>query len=311
MYEPKKNKITVKRIAAFLKSKYIGKNFVVTSVSSLNNVKNNSILFFSEQSNPKFKVKDTVKYDLKKLKNFENVVIITTDEFKNKINIPMIASKNPRLDFSRVIMKFFVKDEFKPGIHKTAIIDKKSIVGKGVYIGPHCYVGKNVKIGDHVKILSNTSIFGKTEIGSNTVILSNTIIGSEGFSFIFDDESLFHFPHLGSIIIGKNVWIGPNSTIEKSVMDHTIIEDHVKIDTLVNIGHNTIIKKSSCITAGSIICGRAKIGKNCFIAPNTVIDVGCEIGDDCLVGTSSLVRSNFPKNSVISGSPAKLLRKNV
>ena len=311
MYEPKKNKITVKKVASFLNSVYNGKNFVIKSVSSLNNVQNNSILFFSEHSNQKFKVKDTVKYDLKKLENFKNIVIITTDEFKNKINIPVITSKNPRLDFSRVIMKFFAKEEFKSGIHKTAIIDKKSIIGSDVYIGPHCYVGKNVRIGNHVKILSNTSIFGKTEIGSNSVIMSNTIIGSEGFNFIFDGESNFHFPHLGSIHIGKNVWIGPNCTIEKSVMDQTIIEDHVKIDTLVNIGHNTIIGKSSCITAGNIICGRAKIGKNCYIAPNTVIDVGCIIGDDCFIGTSSLVRSNFPKNSIIIGSPAKLLRKNV
>ena len=160
MYEPKKNKITVKKIASFLKSEYTGKNFVVTTISSLNNIKNNSILFFSEQSNLKFKLKGTVKYDLKKLENFKNIVIITTDKFESKINIPIIISKNPRLDFSRVVMKFFVKDEFKPGIHKTAVIEKKSCMGKGVYIGPHCYVGKNVKIGDNVKILSNTSIFG-------------------------------------------------------------------------------------------------------------------------------------------------------
>ena len=94
-------------------------------------------------------------------------------------------------------------------------------------------------------------------------------------------------------------------------IDQTIIEDNVKIDTLVNVGHNTIIKKSSWICAGSIICGRAKIGNNCFIAPNCVIDVGCDIGDNCLIGTSSLVRRNFSKNSVIVGSPAKRIRKNV
>lgn len=311
MYENIKNKITVKKIASFLNSEYSGKNFIIKSVSSLNNVKDNSVLFFSEHSNQKFKVKDPVKYDLKKLKDFKNIVIITTDEFKNKINIPVIISKNPRLDFSRVVMRFFAKDEFKPGIHKTAIIEKKSIIGSDVYIGPYCYIGKNVTIGNQVKILNNTSIFGKTEIGSNSVIMSNTVIGSEGFNFIFDGESNFHFAHLGSVNIGKNVWIGPNCTIEKSVIDQTIIEDHVKIDTHVNIGHNTIIGKSSCITAGNIICGRAKIGKNCYIAPNAVIDVGCIIGDDCFIGTSSLVRSNFPKNSVVIGSPAKLLRKNV
>ena len=311
MYELKKNKITVKEITSFLKSDYVGENFVITSASSLNNIKNNSILFYSEQSNPKFKLKDTVKYDLKKLENYKNIVLITTDEFRKKINIPTISSKNPRLDFSRVIMKFFAKEEFKSGIHKTVIIDKKSIIGNNVYIGPYCSIGKNVKIGNNVKIFNNTSIFGKTEIGSNSVIMSNTVIGSEGFGFIFNDESLSHFPHLGSVKIGNNVWVGPNCTIEKSTVDQTIIEDHVKIDTLVNIGHNTIIGESSCITAGNIICGKAKIGKRCYVAPNSVIDVNCDIGDDCIIGTSSLVRSNFPKNSVIIGSPAKLLRKNV
>ena len=311
MYELKKNKITVKEITSFLKSDYVGENFVITSASSLNNIKNNSILFYSEQSNPKFKLKDTVKYDLKKLENYKNIVLITTDEFRKKINIPTISSKNPRLDFSRVIMKFFAKEEFKSGIHKTVIIDKKSIIGNNVYIGPYCSIGKNVKIGNNVKIFNNTSIFGKTEIGSNSVIMSNTVIGSEGFGFIFNDESLSHFPHLGSVKIGNNVWIGPNCTIEKSTVDQTIIEDDVKIDTLVNIGHNTIIGESSCITAGNIICGKAKIGKRCYVAPNSVIDVNCDIGDDCIIGTSSLVRSNFPKNSVIIGSPAKLLRKNV
>ena len=92
-------------------------------------------------------------------------------------------------------------------------------------------------------------------------------------------------------------------------IDETLIDDNVKIDDLVHVGHNSIIKKAAQITAGSIISGRAKIGKGCWVAPNSVIDAGCEIGDGCIVGTASLVKSNFPKNSVIVGSPGKLLRK--
>lgn len=310
MYQQRKNEISVKKIAAFLQSNYNGKDFNVTSFSSLNNVKNNSILFYSDLANFKFRIKDNINYDLKKLEKFKNIVLITTDKTKRKVNVPIISSKNPRLDFQRVVMEFFTEDEFKVGIHKTAIIEKNSIIGKDVHIGSNCYIGNNVKIGDKTKILSNSCIYGKTEIGSNSVILSNTTIGSEGFGFSFIGEGFFYFPHLGSIIIGENVWIGSNCTIEKSQIDQTVIEDHVKIDALVHICHNTIIKKSTQITAGSIICGRAKIGKGCWIAPNSVIDAGCEIGDNCFVGTSSLVRSNFPKNSVIVGSPAKFLRKN-
>jgi len=309
MYQPRKNKISIKKIAKFLKTSYTGKDFDITSLSSLNNVKNNSLLFYSELANYQFKIKDNVNYDLKKLEKFKNIALITTDEIKNKINIPIISSENPRLDFQRVAMKFFTEDEFSPGIHKTAVVEKSSTIGKDVYIGPHCYIGNNVKIGDKTKILANVCIYGKTQIGSNSVILSNTTIGSEGFSFYFDADEFFHFPHLGSVLIGDNVWIGSNCTVEKSQIDQTIIEDHVKIDDMVNIAHNTTIKKFTQITVGSIICGRAKIGQRCWIAPNSVIDAGCEIGDGCIVGTASLVMSNFPKNSVIVGSPARLLKK--
>ena len=309
MYRPRKNKISVKKIAKFLKTSYTGKDFDVTSLSSLNNVKNNSLLFYSELANFQLKIKDNVNYDLKKLEKFKNIAIITTDKIKNKINVPIISSENPRLDFQRVAMEFFTEDEFSPGVHKTAIIEKGSTIGKDVYIGPHCYIGNSVKIGDKTKVLANTCIYGKTQIGSNSVILSNTTIGSEGFSFYFTGNEFFHSPHFGSILIGDNVWIGANCTVEKSQIDQTIIEDHVKIDDLVHIGHNSITKKYTQITAGSIISGRVKIGKSCWIAPNSVIDPGCEIGDDCFVGTSSLVRSNFPENSVIVGSPAKFLKK--
>ena len=309
MYKQRKNKVSVKKIAGFLKTNYKGKDFDVTSLSSLNNVKNNSLLFYSELANFQLKIKDNVNYDLKKLEKFKNIAIITTNEIKNKINIPMISSENPRLDFQRVVMKFFTEDEFSPGIHKTAVVEKSSTIGKDVYIGPHCYIGNNVKIGDKTKILANVCIYGKTQIGSNSVILSNTTIGSEGFSFYFDADEFFHFPHLGSVLIGDNVWIGSNCTVEKSQIDQTIIEDHVKIDDIVHVGHNSIVKKDTQITAGSVISGRAKIGKGCWIAPNSVIDAGCEIGDGCIVGTASLVMSNFPKNSVIVGSPARLLKK--
>ena len=137
-----------------------------------------------------------------------------------------------------------------------------------------------------------------------------TTIGSEGFGFIPINKELYHLPHVGSVLIGDNVWIGSNTTIEKSHIDQTIIEDHVKIDDLVQISHNTIIKEFTQISSSCMIAGKAKIGKNCWISPNSVIDVGCKIGDNCIVGTSSLVRKNFPNNCVIIGCPAKVLRKN-
>ena len=310
MFKERKNKVSVKKIADFLKSDYVGKDFDVTCVSSLNNIKNNSLLFYSELTNFKFKIKDNIQYNLKKLEKYENIVIIATEEIKKKTDVPIISSKNPRLDFQRIIMEFFSEEEFKSGIHPSATLEYNVQLGKNVYVGANCYIAKDVIIGDNTKILSNTVIFGITKIGKNCVISSNSTIGSEGFSFSFDETEFIHFNHIGEISIGDNVWIGSNCTVEKSQLDQTIIDDHVKIDDLVHISHNVTIKKFSQITVGSIICGRATIGKGCWIAPNAVIDNGCEIGDNCFVGTSSLVRNNFPDNCVIIGSPAKTLRKN-
>ena len=234
--------------------------------------------------------------------------MISTNKIKNKIKTPVLVSKNPRLDFQRVVMNFFVEDEIKSGIHETAVIEIGAKIGKNVFIGSNCFIGKNVSIGNNTKILSNTCIFGNTTIGQNSVIKSNTTIGSEGFSFSFNGNELVHFPHVGKIKIGNNVWIGSNCTVEKSQLQQTTIDDHVKIDDLVQIGHNSIIKKFTQIAAGAIICGRAEIGKGCWLAPNSVISDGCKIGENCFVGTLSYVKNNFPKNSKLIGIPAKILK---
>ena len=86
MFKERKTKISVKKIAEFLKSEYDGDDFEITCVSSINNIKNNSLLFYSELTNFKFKVKDNIQYDLKKLDRYENIVMISTDDIKKKTN---------------------------------------------------------------------------------------------------------------------------------------------------------------------------------------------------------------------------------
>ena len=309
MYRLKKNHVSIKEIANFLDYNYLNEDFFVEQVSTIDNIKNSSVVFFTNIINPKFNLKDNQTYNLKELEKFKDILLIT-DQDTLDISVPTIISKNPRLDFQRLIMNFFSKDEFTSGIHKTAVIESNVKLGKDVYVGPNCYIGNDVSIGDNSKILSNVSIFGICEIGKNCVISSNSTIGSEGFSFTFDNDHFIHFNHLGKISIGNNVWVGSNCTIERAQIDKTLIEDHVKIDDLVHISHNTTIKKFSQITVGSMILGRAIVGEHCWISPNCVIENGYEIGDNSIVGTSSLVRNNFPSNSVIIGTPAKLVRTN-
>ena len=170
MYRIKENYVNVKEIAKFLNATYTGENFDVKTVSSLNNPKKNSILFFSEKINSKFNFSDNVQYELKNLEKFGKIILIARPEIKKKINVPLIQSENPRHDFYRVVMKYFSENRFDSGIHDTAGIEKNVKIGKNVYIGPHCYIDKDVEIADNVKILSNVSIYGETKIGKNSVI---------------------------------------------------------------------------------------------------------------------------------------------
>lgn len=304
-----KKKISVKKIAKFLKLNYKGKDFAVNTFSSLEHPKKNSICFFTEVLNTNYNFLDNVKYNLKKLNKTKEVLVITDKNGSKKINSYNLISPNPRIDFQRIINNFFIDEEFKTGIHKSAIIEKKSKIGSKVYVGANSYIGNDVKIGNGTKILQNVVILGKTTIGNNCRIKSNTSIGGEGFSFIYHEGKHVHFSHTGEVVIGNNVWIGSNTTIEKSTIDKTIIANNVKIDDLVHIGHNTLVEDFTQVTVGSMVLGRAKIGKKCWIAPNSVIENGCSIGNNCLVGTSSLVRKSFGDDSILVGSPAKILRK--
>ena len=107
MYQKRKNKISVKQIVSFLNANYTGRDFKITAIASLNNIRNNSVLFYSDLINVKFQMKDNITYDLKKLEKFHDILLITTNEIGKKINVPVILSKNPRLDFQRSQWNFF------------------------------------------------------------------------------------------------------------------------------------------------------------------------------------------------------------
>ena len=309
MFIKKKIKTSVKKISNFINLKFTGKDFNVSTFSSLNKPEGNSVCFYTDILNANYDLKDNVKYNLNNINKLNNIFVITDKQGSKKITVPHVISKNPRIDFQIVANKFFIRDQYGIGIHKKAIVEKNTKIGKNVYIGANSYVGDGVIIGDGTKILQNVVILGKTTIGKNCRIKPNTTIGGEGFSFAYHDKQHVHFSHTGNVKIGNNVWIGSNTTVEKATIDSTIISDNVKIDDLVHIGHNSFLGEYTQITVGSIIAGRAKTGKKCWVAPNAVIENGCSIGNNCLVGTHSLVRTNFKDNCMVIGSPAKILKK--
>ena len=284
-------------ISFFLSRQLVGDNIDIYSYSSLSSIKDSTIVFAKKYSK-----------ENEEILNSSRVLAIVCDDSRWNLTIPFIVSNNPRLDYIKVISSFFMEREFPVGIHPTAFVEKEAVIGNNVSIGAHCYIGKDVSIGDGTIVFPNTTISGKVTIGVNCYIKSGVAIGGPGFGFEYDENKIpIHFPHTGEIIIGNNVYIGGNTVIDRATIDATIIEDNVKIDNLVSVGHNSHIKENALVIGGTMVGGGVEIGKNAWIATGATIIQKVKIGDKAQVGLGAVVIRNVKEGSVVFGNPAKPL----
>lgn len=288
--------MTSSDIARFLGKQLVGNDIEITSFSSLNNLCVHSVVFAKKY---KAEYADV-------LKQSNDILAIVSEEYNGKLSIPYIVSSNPRLDFMKIVGAFFRVEEIRNGIHNTAVVEDGAVIGKNVTIGAHCYIGSQVVIGDDTIILPNTSIYSKVKIGFGCYIKPGAVIGGPGFGFEYDENGIpIHFPHTGEVIIGNNVHIGANTSIDRATIDATIIEDNVKIDDLVHIAHNCHVGENTLITGGAMLGGGVKIGKNSWISPNSTILQQVKIGKEVKVGIGSVVLRNIKDETVVFGVPAR------
>lgn len=218
----------------------------------------------------------------------------------------LIVTSNPKLLFAKIVNSQL---PVLPGsIHPSAVIHPKAKIADNCYIGAHCYIGE-CEIGENTIIYPNTSIYDNVHIGKSVVIDSGTVIGSAGFGFVREDDGTpVRFPQLGGVIIKDYVEIGANSCIDRGALQNTIIHDHVKIDNMVQIGHNVVIGENTYIIGHCGIGGSVEIGRNCWIAATKIINK-ISIEDNVTVGFGSVVLNNLKSNQTYMGNPAREIRK--
>jgi len=187
-------------------------------------------------------------------------------------------------------------------ISPSCFIGKNIVIGENSSIGANCVIEDNVNIGKKSQIGSNVTIQKGSQIGKNCVISSGVIIGSEGFGNAKDKNNKWHsIAHLGNVIIGDDVSIGANTTIDRGSIDNTEIHSGVKIDNLVHIAHNVIIGEDTAIAANTGIAGTTIIGKRCMIGGMVGIVGHLTITDDVIVNATSTVNRSITKSGVYTG----------
>ena len=200
-----------------------------------------------------------------------------------KIRATLIKVENAYEAFASLLRLVDQARPRKKGIHPTAIIEPTAKIGSDVYIGPYAYIGENCIIGDGCSVYPQVYIGDNTRLGNNCtinpgvkiyhdciigegcIIHAGTVIGSDGFGFAPQVENEFmKIPQLGNVILEDHVEIGANVTIDRATMGSTIIRKGVKLDNLIQIGHNVEVGENTVMAAQTGISGSTKVGKNCM-----------------------------------------------
>jgi len=302
--------LTVKKIAEYLNCPFEGKGeTLIKGISSLEKAGKGDLVYLSEKKYRKY-LENT---------NASAAIIPINEKFHH---LPVIKSKNPHLSFVKIIKILFPPILPEPGIHPGASVSPTARIGAHVSIGAFASIGDNTVIGDRTIIFplvtiysgvhigedcvihSNVSIRSSTEIGNEVILHNGVILGSDGFGYIKkENNTQTKIPQIGKLLIKDNVEIGANTIIDRAALDSTIIHKGVKIDNLVQIGHNVKIGENSIIAGQTGISGSVNVGKNVIMGGQVGIADHTRIGDNVLIAAKSGVSGNVPPNSIVAGSP--------
>jgi UDP-3-O-[3-hydroxymyristoyl] glucosamine N-acyltransferase len=179
-------------------------------------------------------------------------------------------------------------------------------IGKNVKIYPNCYLGDNTSIGDDTIIYANVSVYNDCKIGSQCIIHSGAVIGSDGFGFAPQQDGTYKkIPQTGNVVIGDQVEIGANTTIDRAVMGSTYIRNGVKLDNLIQIAHNVDLGENTAIAAQAGISGSTKTGKNVMIGGQAGLTGHLSIADGVKIQAQAAVIKDVKESGKgISGVPA-------
>ncbi len=212
-----------------------------------------------------------------------------------------IVCNDPYSYFARVSQLFNPRITQPAGIHPSACVAPSARLGARVSIGPGCVVGEGVTIGEDSCLYPGVVIYPGCRIGARAILHSGVVLGADGFGIAKDGGRWLKIPQIGGVTIGDDVEIGANTTIDRGALDDTIIEDGVKLDNLIQIGHNCRIGAHTAIAGCVGVAGSADIGSHCTIGGGAVILGHLSICDHVNVSADTVISRSIRKPGTYTG----------
>ncbi|MEI6148143.1 MAG: UDP-3-O-(3-hydroxymyristoyl)glucosamine N-acyltransferase [bacterium] len=257
------------------------------------------------------------------MKSTRASAVLVNESWKGETSATLIRVKSADAAFAQVAA-WLARPAitYAPGIHPTAVIADSAILGRSVHVGPHCVIESGVKVGDRSVLVAgcyigrdclvgeeclfypHVTIREYTQVGNRVILHNGAVIGSDGFGYVREAGHWKKVPQVGIVVLGDDVEIGANTTVDRARFGETRIGNGVKIDNLVQVAHNVTIGEDAAIAAQVGISGSSHIGARVQMGGQAGVAGHLYVGNDSVVGGQAGVLKDVPPAIFVSGYPA-------
>jgi UDP-3-O-[3-hydroxymyristoyl] glucosamine N-acyltransferase len=248
---------------------------------------------------------------LQQLKITRATAVIVPPQFSAETSLPRIVHPNAYAYYARVVALLNPFRQRRPGIHRGAVVKSElrpsvsvgenAVIGERAHIGenvtfyPGCVIGDDVVIGDDCVLYPNVVVYDGCVIGRRAIIHAGAVVGGDGFGFAKDGEQWVKIPQIGRVVMGDDVEVGVNTSIDRGALDDTVIGNGVKLDNQIQIGHNVSIGEHAAMAGCVGIAGSTRIGRRCTVGGAGMIIGHLELADDVHISAGSMVTKSLPR----------------
>ena len=214
-----------------------------------------------------------------------------------------IVADNPYVYFARAtqLWKQLHARSVPMGVHPSAVVDPQAVIDPTAYVGPLCVVERGARIGAGTQLKSRVTVGEDCIVGARCILHAGVVLGSDGFGFAPEGGAWVKIEQLGAVRIGDDVEIGANTCIDRGALDDTVIEDGVKLDNLVQIGHNVHVGRHVAMAGCVGVAGSAQIGAHCTVGGGAIVLGHLQLAENVHISAATVVTRSLNKPGVYTG----------